>query len=375
MIRRIVGNLDFEHDLAQAGALSAAAAARIAPLASLLRVFAEPGDRVWTPSPIDLSIVPEVPGLPVPIFESGPLESLEPAAETLAWGQSVLCAKLSAGNGRTGERPAEICASGREPLYRRVWELPRASAKVAKEANDRRFFLRVAHDFGTLLPGSGFFADLDSLERHVSRLAARRFVLKAPFSASGRARLVFDRDKLATSPTRERAASLLAKHHGALLEPWMDRTDDFGALGLVDDRGVAFLGLHRQHVTQEGQFVGVTVRPFTVPTCITKEETPQLTVAARRVGEALRDFGYRGPYSVDSWRYREDGGSRVQPIGEINARMTMGLVARVTAERVFGCDCVDEVRLEIDDHVTQEGEDCVVLLREPRVVLARIKVE
>lgn len=374
MTRRIVGNLDFEHDLAQAGALSAAAAARIAPLATLLRVFAEDGDRVWTPAKIDPAIVPAIPRLPMPLFESGPLEDLEPVDETLAWGQSVTCAKMTCA---TGNAPCSSSASddSRRPLYQRVWSLPRATAQTAKEANDRRFFLRVAHDFGTLLPGSGYFADLGALETHLSHESMKRFVLKAPFSASGRARLIFEREKVAASPIRERVSTLLTKHHGALLEPWMDRTDDFGALGFVDHQGVAFLGLHRQYVTPEGQFVGVTVRPFTVPTGITKEETPQLTVAARRVGEALREFGYRGPYSVDSWRYRTNGGTRVQPIGEINARMTMGLVARVAAERVFGHDCVDEVRLEIDDHRTPESEDCVVLLNKPRVVLARVPVE
>jgi hypothetical protein len=374
MTRRIIGNLDFEHDLAEAGDLSAAAAARIAPLATLLRVFASDGDSVWTPGPVDLSIVPKVRGLPMPRFESGPLESLAPADETLAWGQSVACARLQA-NGACGADDSNG-TFGRAPLHRRIWTLPRAAPKIAKDANDRRFFLKVATDFGCVLPGSGYFESIDSLNAHVVLQSAPRFVLKAPFSASGRARLVFDRDKLATAPTRDRVAALLTKFGGALLEPWMDRTDDFGALGMVSDRGVAFLGLHRQYVTPEGQFVGVTVRPFTIPTGITKDEVPELTVAARRAGEALLEFGYRGPFSVDSWRYRvADGSTRVQSIGEINARMTMGLVARVAAQRVFGEECVDEVTLRLDDTTSSEGPDAVVLLHRPRVVLSRVAIE
>ena len=66
---------------------------------------------------------------------------------------------------------------------------------------------------------------------------------------------------------------------------------------------------------------------------------------------------------------------RLQPIGEINARMTMGLVARVAAERLFGRDCVDEVSLRLDDDATPEGRDAVVLLRRPRVVLTRRAVD
>ncbi len=376
MKRRIVGNLDFEHDLAHSGAMSAAAAARIAPLATLLRVFADEEDSIWTPSTVDPSLVPRVPGLPNPTLENGPFEDLPPVGESLAWGQSVACVHLAAkatGEGRGGGEPPSYET---RCLHRHVWSLPRASAEVAKAANDRRFFLKVARDFQTSLPGSDYFRDLAGLETHLQTQPSRKFVLKAPFSASGRARLVFERDAILDPKTRDRITTLLAKQGGALLEPWMDRTDDFGALGLINDRGVAFLGLHRQHVTAEGQFVGITLRPFSVPRGLSKEETAELTVAARRVGEALFEFGYRGPYSVDSWRYRlPDGKTRVQPIGEINARMTMGLVARVAAERVFGHDCVDEVAMILDDETTPAGPDAIVILNRPRVVLARLPVE
>ncbi len=45
----------------------------------------------------------------------------------------------------------------------------------------------------------------------------------------------------------------------------------------------------------------------------------------RRVGEALREAGYRGPFGVDAFTYRTpDGELHLQPRSEINARFSMG---------------------------------------------------
>lgn len=368
-MRRIIGNLDFEQDLAEAGAISKAAAARIAPLATLLRVFAQDGDHLWTPGPVDSKLVTCVDGLPQVILESGPLDRLSKAAATLVWGQLD-------SNEFDALPGCEAMPGKQAPLHEHIWCLPRAPSAKARETNDRRFYLEVAREFGCALPGSEYFTDRAELERHVAAQTHARFVLKAPFSASGRARLVFERAAVSDPRVREKLDALFTAYGGGLLEPWMDRTDDFGALGLIARDGVAFLGLHRQHVTKEGQFVGITLRPFAVPDGLSKEDVAALTVAARRVGEALYEHGYRGPYSVDSWRYRQvDGKFRLQVIGEINARMTMGLVARVAAERVFGRASVDEVTLAIEDDCEDLADEIIVLLERPRVVLRRVAVE
>jgi hypothetical protein len=365
-MRRIIANLDFEQYLAAAGALSKAAAARIAPLGTLLRVFAAEGDRLWTPTPVAAAALPDDDPLPRPVLESGPLDALPPADAVLAWGEG---ASLPAGGGASWPCGADV------PLHEHVWNLPRCGPELARAANDRRFCLRLAREFLCALPGAEFVADRGELDRALAAAVSKnqqRFVLKAPFSASGRARLIFARDEVPSDAFRKRVDTLFTRYGGALLEPWMERTADFGALGLIDDRGVAFLGLHRQHVTPEGGFVGISVRPFAVPDGVSKEDLAALTVAARRVGETLLEFGYRGPYSVDSWRYRDAAGERIQPIGEINARMTMGLVTRAAAERVYGRECIDEVELRIDGP-PREGE--IVLLAQPRVTLFRIPVE
>src|SRR5262249_62033585 len=93
--RRILGNLDAEADLCglttswspprRRPAFSRAALLSLSGAATLLRAFARDGDRLWTPAPVDPRRLPAVPGLPVPLLESGPLRALLPAADLLAW--------------------------------------------------------------------------------------------------------------------------------------------------------------------------------------------------------------------------------------------------------------------------------------------------
>ena len=50
---------------------------------------------------------------------------------------------------------------------------------------------------------------------------------------------------------------------------------------------------------------------------------------------ALRRAGYSGAFGLDAWRYRPpDGGTAFNPLGEINARLTFGFVARSLADRL-----------------------------------------
>ena len=45
------------------------------------------------------------------------------------------------------------------------------------------------------------------------------------------------------------------------------------------------------------------------------------------IAEALRQAGYLGPFGIDAWHWRRPDGTVVfHPLGEINARMTFGLV-------------------------------------------------
>jgi hypothetical protein len=105
----------------------------------------------------------------------------------------------------------------------------------------------------------------------------------------------------------------------------MERTADFGGCALLTRSGLRVLGFHRQAVDLKGQFAGVELIP---------EAPAGMMEAVEGAGRALERAGYAGPFGIDAWEYRGPGGSLAfNPLGEINARMTFGLVARAAAER------------------------------------------
>jgi hypothetical protein len=55
---------------------------------------------------------------------------------------------------------------------------------------------------------------------------------------------------------------------------------------------------------------------------------PELSATALDVGRALAGSGYRGPFGIDAYTYRDPlSAVRLQPLSEINARLTHGLLA------------------------------------------------
>src|SRR3954470_22072266 len=115
-MRRILANLLCEDELAgRRSSPPRTVLETIARMAPLLRAFAHEGDQLWSPAPIDPQSVPEIPWLPLPIFESGPLRDLPPAGDVLAW-----CETPEAAAHRGGAR-AEGDLAWDEPLHEIVW--------------------------------------------------------------------------------------------------------------------------------------------------------------------------------------------------------------------------------------------------------------
>ena len=116
----------------------------------------------------------------------------------------------------------------------------------------------------------------------------------------------------------------------------MNRTADFGVSALLDRSNLRIVGVHGQKVDIKGQFAGIDLQPI-----LAEAERARLLETAEAVGSALRRNGYVGPFGIDAWRYRREGGDEIlHPLGEINARMTFGLVAWALAERIEGSVCL-----------------------------------
>ena len=304
-MRLILANLLCEDELARRTP-SRETLQTVSGLATLLRVFAREGDRLWTPAAFDPERVLPVPGLP--ILESGPVE---PADELLAWCETPQAAAL---------RKRRTIASNL-PLHELLWHLPVPPPSAVAKVHHRAFHLQVAEELGCALPGARMVAGLSDLEG-----VPGPWVVKAPYSASGRARYIHREASLVTDPKSRRTVENLFEAHGPLLfEPWMERTADFGCSALLTESGLRIVGFHRQMVDIKGQFAGIEL----------PAEVPEIDVEG--VAGALRREGYVGPFGIDAWSYK----NAFNPLGEINARMTFGLVAWALAERLG----IDRLRL------------------------------
>jgi hypothetical protein len=311
-MRRILANLLCEDELAgRRSSPPRSVLETVARMAPLLGVFARQGDRLWSPAP----------GLGL---ESGPLRNLPPADEVLAW-----CETPSALEHRRGpRRPATIDWDA--PLHDLVWRLPTPSPAVVAAVHHRAFHLQVAESVGCALPGARMVESLPELDR-ILREAPPAWVVKAPLSASGRSRYIERNGPALTDQKSRRTVERLFDHGPLLFEPWMDRTEDFGVSALLGPE-LRIVGIHGQKVDRKGQFAGIDLHPDLSP-----QDRGRLLETTAAVAEKLRDAGYVGPFGIDAWRYRTGtaAGTVLHPLGEINARMTFGLVAWTAAGRLL----------------------------------------
>ena len=221
------------------------------------------------------------------------------------------------------------------PLRQLLWKMPIASAVSAARANHRGFLFAAATGLGVALPGAAMIDSVEALERAMVRAHGRAqtptaWVLKAPFSAAGRDRFQLPADRGPTRGELGRLEGYLARYRSVLLEPWMDRVMDFGCCAIVANGDIHVSSLHRQIVSEPGAFRGLLLEcdPLACPG-LQSDERESLLATVERVGERLLAVGYRGPFGVDAWRYRDvDGALRFHPLGEINARLTFGFVGR-----------------------------------------------
>jgi hypothetical protein len=382
--RLLLGNLDAEEDLARLAfpwdapgqkprhrqPFSALARAQIAGAATLLRAFAREGDRLWTPVPVAAKRLAPVPGLPVPVLELGPLSRLKPALNLLAWAETPGVAAKRLAPSEKHLAPG----TGTAPLHELLWQLPVSSPEVVARVHHRAFCLRVAAELGCSLPGARRVASIAELAAHLAagfgETGVAGWVVKAPLSAAGRARYVERAERTAGTPLSEvarvRVERLLARHGPLLFEPWMLRTEDFGAAVLIFPEGPRLVGFHRLVVDTVGRFQGIELRGELAGIDLPSGERETLERAVSSTAAALRREGYVGPFGIDAWRHRlPDGTVALHPLGEINARMTFGLVARALVDRVrepLGLDPAARVRLLFGKQLPEEGGTVVPLL-------------
>lgn len=291
--------------------LSPDALARLGALAPLLGVLGEDGDVLAGPSPVrGASVAPgarawlrDLPWIALDRVAAHPPD------DVVAW-----CAQGLA------PRPGRAAGtSWRE----RLRTAPRADEATARHVHGRRWL----HDERSAghLPAHPFAAWIETpaaLERATQDLGP--WVLKAPHGAAGRDRVLLTSAR-ATPATRAHVQSALAAWGGGLLEAWLVRHEDAGAIGIVTDTAVVPGPVHRLVTGADGRFRGIArLRPSGPP-------TPLAAALARwlpLVGARLQAAGYRGPYGIDGYAGRDaQGEAHIVAVGEVNARMTFGHLA------------------------------------------------
>jgi hypothetical protein len=190
---------------------------------------------------------------------------------------------------------------------------------VLQRVNHRAFCAAL----GAMLPGACFVTDAATLERVLAAPSPTgSWLLKRAFGYTGRGRLKLGP---AAPDARERAwiAASLAPGAGLQVEPWVERTADFGLHGYLHATGTLTLGEPTaQTLTPTGAWSG-TERAGT--DALAPAELRALVAAAEESAEALRGLGYFGPFGIDAFRWRDAHGAlRFNPRCEINARYSMG---------------------------------------------------
>jgi hypothetical protein len=342
--RRLAANLDAEEHWARLEPrfadhpgprparppLARAAIEAAAGFGTLMRVLARPEDRLHTLAPVDPERLVPIDGVPCEevaevVLESGAVDDDLPV---LPWAWAPPWA------GPSGDDAAR--------------------AEVAARVNDRRFGLELARELGVADPLARCFDGPEALAEHLDGPAAdiRQWVLKAPFSTAGRSRFVH-RPEPSEAPAdvrqliRPPAIRRLFRQHGSLVfEPWHRRTLDLGLLFEImeGDPGKwrrTTARLHRLHVDALGRFRGIELDPSEpwLDRDQWDEHRRRLEEVADGVGRALGEAGYRGPVGVDLWLHQAEGSEDplLHPLGEINARLSFGWLARAWA-RALGTE-------------------------------------
>lgn len=173
---------------------------------------------------------------------------------------------------------------------------------------------------GALLDGARYVTDAGALDAVMAGAwPTGGWLLKRPWSYAGRGRLhLRTRDEL----TVERHVGWLRRSMatgGVMVEPHVERVVDLALHGWIGEGRAERGTLTRQVCDAAGAWV--STERWEVDAWWRAE----VERAFDETTEALAREGYRGPFGVDGFVWRDDVGvERVQPRSDVNARYTMG---------------------------------------------------
>ncbi|MEX0700495.1 MAG: hypothetical protein WD069_00215 [Planctomycetales bacterium] len=315
MSRLHLANLDFEHRLpdAQRGTrwtLTEAARRLNAELACVWSGIAADGDLVRLPAPIepgffDHLVEQELPRLH-PVFDGDRRSKLRSVEAVNPWGWTDDVRRWADRRGLPHSAPQQ---------------------DVVARANARGFSTEMERELGVELPGSAIVSSFDDLTRALAGLRSHldRWVVKAEFGMSARERMI----GMGSAPDRRTAdwVRLRVARDGAVyFEPWVERLEEVGVhFTIPPDGPPRFDGVAAMLSDAWGRYRGSR---FERDPVLETRWRPAIE-AGTRAAARLAELGYFGPLGIDACRYRDaEGAVRLRPLQDVNARWTMGALAR-----------------------------------------------
>lgn len=205
-------------------------------------------------------------------------------------------------------------------------ELPQELMPCWTRAASARFFEKYSS-----VPWRSRVAMITQVEELVELLIQGPCLVKLPFSSSGRG---LWRINQLDSQLEGTLRKLLQRHGTLLVEPLLDKLQDYGAEYYIDEAGeVQFVGLCAFDTDGQGRYLESlcqapeeTLRQLTESLSDPDELTQALAQHRAYLSREVAPY-YRGAVGIDLLSYRPDGVSSrtaLHPWVEINLRYTMG---------------------------------------------------
>lgn len=180
------------------------------------------------------------------------------------------------------------------------------------------------------------------------------FILKTPYSSSGRGLLWVDKRKPDTK-TRNWIEGAFNKQGTVSIECGLDKVQDFAMEYYSDGQGeVRYEGLSVFNTEERGSYTGNVLEEqgtmLQRVTRLTGEETyTRIQEAVRSVLRETYGSIYTGYLGVDMLVYKQrDGSFAIHPCVEINMRYTMGMVALRLYQKHIAAGAVGDFRVSFD---------------------------
>lgn len=192
------------------------------------------------------------------------------------------------------------------------------SFDVIRRVNERGFAASLAR--GELEPTLAS-RDVEELADFVTRAGPTgAWRLKRGLGASGRGQRTVQSGAL--GPEDRSWLARAVRFAPVYVEPEIAIERELAVYGWARrERGVELTGIRGQTTDARGHFL----RCGRIEAADCGEHARPLLEAAERVGVALLEAGYHGPFGIDGYLHRSPGGAlRLRAISEINARYCMG---------------------------------------------------